>query len=442
MALEITSSDAQFLAYNAANSDNSAASALLEDAYGLAEKSIQAIEKHPFKTFTYIGAAAATAYFARKSIASLLYSVGDTPPNQLFKLFTNQPIVKPATRLTSRLPDFLLDNQEPMEEKLRVAYDPQATITKTFSLLIDSSKDLSRDSPRDFPGTKDLEATYRYKRSSRIDKTAIIAGDVVIGKNVSIGFDVEIGEGVVIGDDVTIAAGTKIGAGSYIAKRSKLGVDVRIGKNVKFLDSSFPYEKTVIDDSATIGDDSLIGPACHLGKDVRVGENCRLEEKVTILDYSVLHRGVEIGAATLIRREGFIGEMSTIGSDAQLGQNTLLGRNVHIGDRVTTWGIRFRQTRSIQRGVIIEDGTTIGSASEIRSRIGKDSVIGPRSEIIGEIGANVQAAADVYVGPTATVGDHAKLGAAAKVAKGIHRFVRVPAWSVVEAHSIYPPPDA
>ncbi len=130
--------------------------------------------------------------------------------------------------------------------------------------------------------------------NSKVDDTAIIMSNVVIGNSVTIGKNVKIYPNVtiydntIIEDDVTIHSGTVIGSDGFGYAYEKDRTPVKI----------VHFGRVVIKKAAEIGanctidrgvfNDTIIGENCKIDNLVQIGHNCELEKNCIVVSQSGL----------------------------------------------------------------------------------------------------------------------------------------------------------
>ena len=202
-------------------------------------------------------------------------------------------------------------------------------------------------------------------RPKGIHKTAIIAGDAVIGKNVAVGPYTVIEGGAVIGDN------TLIFSGCYVGHRAVLGKDCLI------------YPHVTLREWITIGDRVIIHSGTVIGADGfgYVWANGK-HEKIPQIGTVIIEDDVEIGANTAIDRARFdktvIGEGSKIDNLVQIAHNVVMGKHCIIISQV-----------GISGSVVIEDGAVLAGQVGVHGHltIGKGVMATSRAVVTKSIPA-------------------------------------------------------
>lgn len=130
--------------------------------------------------------------------------------------------------------------------------------------------------------------------SAVIDKTAKLAGDVVVGPNCVVEAQVVIGAGtildanVVIGPNVGIGSGNKLYSNCVIGRPPQLlglDSDKQIG-GLEIGDNNIIREQVTIHPSMHPGESTKVGNDNMLMVGVHLGHDCTLEDKIVISNYS------------------------------------------------------------------------------------------------------------------------------------------------------------
>jgi UDP-3-O-[3-hydroxymyristoyl] glucosamine N-acyltransferase len=176
--------------------------------------------------------------------------------------------------------------------------------------------------------------------------------------------------------------------------------DVLLGENVTVAANA------VIENGACIGDNCYIGPGSVIMRDVKIGHRCHLVANVTLChgvilgDQVLLHPGVVIGA------DGFgiandrgtwikVPQLGTveIGDRVEIGANTTVDRGA-LENTVIESGVKLDNQIQIAHNVHIGENTAIAGCVGIAgsTQIGKNCAIGGAVSIVGHlhISDNVQ----------------------------------------------------
>ena len=160
--------------------------------------------------------------------------------------------------------------------------------------------------------------------SARIDDSACIGANSVIGKRVEIEAQVYIGPGCVIGDDC------RVGRGSRLTANVTLLHDVHIG------------ERALIHGGAVIGADGFgfardrdewikipqVG-GVRIGDDVEIGANTTVDRGA--LDNTIIGTGVKLDNLVQIAHNVRIGEHTAIAGCTAIAGSTTIGKRCAIG---------------------------------------------------------------------------------------------------------------
>lgn len=172
----------------------------------------------------------------------------------------------------------------------------------------------------------------RPHTDSKIDASASIAANVVLGKNVSIGANTMIMPGVVIADNVSIGANCKIYPNVVIYRESVIGDRVLIHANSVIGSDGFGYAQN------TLGEHTKIE---HNGRtiiedDVEIGANNVIDRAV--FGETRVKKGSKVGHSCVIAHNSIVGEHSLLVAQVGLAGSTTTGRNVVLGGQVGTGG--------------------------------------------------------------------------------------------------------
>ncbi|HEY5047139.1 MAG TPA: UDP-3-O-(3-hydroxymyristoyl)glucosamine N-acyltransferase [Rhizomicrobium sp.] len=147
----------------------------------------------------------------------------------------------------------------------------------------------------------------RWSQADRIDASAKIETDVVLGP------------GVVVGPQAEIGRGTRIGPNTVIGRGVAIGRNCNIGSNVSIV-------------CAYVGDGVLILSGAQIGQPgFGFASGANGHTKIPQLGRVIIQDAVEIGAATTIDRgalgDTVVGEGTKIDNLVQIGHNTRIGRH-------------------------------------------------------------------------------------------------------------------
>ncbi len=181
--------------------------------------------------------------------------------------------------------------------------------------------------------------------AERIEATAVIAPDAVIGEGVCIGHNTVVESGVVLGDNVVIGAGCFIGKNTKIGDNSKMWANVSIYHNVEI------GKACLIQSNTVIGSDGF-GYANNRGEWVKIPQ----------LGSVIIGNRVEIGSCTTIDR-GAIDD-TVIEDNVIIDNHIQIAHNVHVG-----YGTAMAGCTTVAGSVKIGKYCIIGGASVLNGHI-------------------------------------------------------------------------
>lgn len=172
----------------------------------------------------------------------------------------------------------------------------------------------------------------------RVDATAVVGKDVVIGLGSSVGPGAVIGEGVVIGEECEIGArvvvypGTIIGSRVVVQAGAILGSTgfgyARNGATGEYL--IFPQQgRLVIEDDVEIGANTTIDRGA-LGE-TRIGRGTKIDNLVHIGHNCMIGRNVIIAAQTGISGSSVVEDGAILGGQVGIGEHATVGEGVILG---------------------------------------------------------------------------------------------------------------
>jgi UDP-N-acetylglucosamine acyltransferase len=185
--------------------------------------------------------------------------------------------------------------------------------------------------------------------TSKIDPTANIASDVVIGPWSVIGPNVSIGPGTVIESSVIIRSNTKIGSNNRIFQFSSVGEDpadkkftgeetwLEIGDNNIFREGVTLHRGTGSGGSLTkIGSDNLMMPYVHVAHDCMVGDN------------TVFANNVGISGHVLVGDWVILGGYAGVNQFLRIGDHAMVGGMTHITNDIPAYVIVSGRPASVR----------------------------------------------------------------------------------------------
>ncbi len=180
-------------------------------------------------------------------------------------------------------------------------------------------------------------------KNTKIDPSAKIAAQCVIGNNVTIGAGVTVGPGCVIGDFCHIELNTYLYANVTLYQQVKVGKRVIIGSGtvigsdgLGFAKNSGVWHKVPQLGGVTIEDDVEIGANCAIDRgainNTFIGEGAKLDNLIQVA------HNVQIGAHTAIAACVGISGSTIIGKNCLVGGQTGFAGHLIIADNVVITG--------------------------------------------------------------------------------------------------------
>ena len=170
---------------------------------------------------------------------------------------------------------------------------------------------------------------------ARIDPSAKLADDVVVGPWTLIGPDVEIGPGTIIESHVVIKGPTIIGANNHVYQFSSIGEatpDLKyrdeptrlvIGDNNVIRENVTIHRGTVQDRSeTTIGNNNLLMAYVHIGHDSILGDH------IILVNNTALAGHCQIGDWAILSGFTLVHQFCTMGAHSFSGMGTAIGKDV------------------------------------------------------------------------------------------------------------------
>ena len=170
---------------------------------------------------------------------------------------------------------------------------------------------------------------------ARIDPSARLADDVVVGPWTLIGPEVEIGPGCIIESHVVIKGPTVIGAKNHIFQFSSIGEatpDLKyrdeptrlvIGDGNIIRENVTIHRGTVQDRSeTTIGNNNLLMAYVHIGHDSVLGDNIILVNNTALAGHCQIDDWAILSGFTLVH------QFCTMGAHSFSGMGTAIGKDV------------------------------------------------------------------------------------------------------------------
>lgn len=181
--------------------------------------------------------------------------------------------------------------------------------------------------------------------ASRIEASAYVAADAILGKGVCIGHNAVIESGVQLGDNVII------GAGCFIGKNANIGAHTKMWANVSI------YHNVVIGDACLIQSNTVIG-ADGFGYANNKGEWVKIPQLGSVK----IGNRVEIGSCTTIDRGAI--EDTVIEDNVIIDNHIQIAHNVHVG-----YGSALAGSTTVAGSVKIGKYCIIGGASVLNGHI-------------------------------------------------------------------------
>jgi acetyltransferase-like isoleucine patch superfamily enzyme len=149
-------------------------------------------------------------------------------------------------------------------------------------------------------------------------------------------------------------------------------------------DGEFP---TVIGEGAVIRSGTVIYAGNRIGKNFQTGHNVTIRESnqigddVSIGSLSCLEHKVKIGDGVRIHSQAFIPEYSVLKDGCWIGPNVVFTNAYHP---------QCPKVKKCLKGPVIEEGAKIGANSTLLPGvvIGKRSLVGAGSVVVGDVGAS------------------------------------------------------
>lgn len=193
---------------------------------------------------------------------------------------------------------------------------------------------------------------FTKKREAKINKTAFIDKDCILGNNVFIGYNVVIENKCTIGENVVILHNTVILEGTII------GDNVVIGSNNTIGGIGFGYEKT------DIGDFKLIPHIGNvvIGDNVDIGNNTCIDRAVlgsTILEENVkvdnlvhIAHGVKVGRNSVVIANAMVAGSVNIGENSWIAPSSSIINKKSVGDNALV-GLGAVVTKNVESNTIV-----------------------------------------------------------------------------------------
>ncbi len=251
-----------------------------------------------------------------------------------------------------------------LDKQTQTEYEGECIIVERPRLAFSHIVDLLHPPPAHETG---IHPTAVIGKNCRIDSSASVGPNAVIGNDVELGVNVSIEAGTVLEDSAIIGKGSQIGANAAICRRTTIGSSCRISAGVVLGASGFSFEW----DGARWVPIRNIG-VLTIGDDVDIGA-CTTIDRASIGETQI-HSGVRIDNHCHIGHNAVIGEHSLIVANVSIGGSARIGRQCVIGGHAT-----------IKDNVTIADGVTILGASVVTKSI---SLAGTYSSAVPARAAN------------------------------------------------------
>jgi UDP-3-O-[3-hydroxymyristoyl] glucosamine N-acyltransferase len=213
---------------------------------------------------------------------------------------------------------------------------------------------------------------HPYQPSPKIEATAVVSGDAIVGKDVYIGDRVVIGAGVRIGDrvcihphvviypDVTLGDRTILHANCTIHERTQIGSDCVIHSGAVIGAEGFGFVptpqgwfkmeqsgRTVLEDGVEIGCNSTVDrPAVgetRIGRNtkidnlVQIGHGCQIGQNCAFAAQVGLAGGVTIGDRVILAGQVGIANQAKIGDGAIATAKSGIHNDIRPGEIVSSY---------------------------------------------------------------------------------------------------------
>ncbi|RKX19148.1 MAG: N-acetyltransferase [Candidatus Zixiibacteriota bacterium] len=206
--------------------------------------------------------------------------------------------------------------------------------------------------------------------ANKIDKSARIADDVLLGDFCVISKNVTIGSGCVIGNGVVIHSDTRIGSNVRIDDNSVLGkLPMRAANTAVTKDQQLqPLE---IDDGCIIGTSVVLYRGCKIGRKVLVADLSSVRENVSIGKFTIVGRGVtienycEVGSYCKLETNVYLTAYSKVEDRVFIAPCVVTSNDNYVGRTEERFkhfkGITVKKGGRIGVGAVILPGKTIGA---------------------------------------------------------------------------------
>lgn len=198
--------------------------------------------------------------------------------------------------------------------------------------------------------------------TARIDPSANLANDAVIGHFAVIGAGVQIGNECRIGHHVVIHAGTVVGNDVRIDDHAVLGKQpMRAVRSATTSSTELPPAR--IGSGSLIGAGAVLYAGCDIGQRVLVADCATIRERVDIGDETIVGRGVAIendcsvGMRCKLETNAYICAHTTIGDDVFIAPGVLTSNDNFMG--------RTEERKERFAGPTIRNGARLGVGSVI-----------------------------------------------------------------------------
>ena len=169
-----------------------------------------------------------------------------------------------------------------------------------------------------------------------VHRSAVVAGDAVLGEGVSVG------PCAVIEARADVGAGSEIGAGCFIGYAARIGDNARLHPNVTVRERVRIGRRVILHSGAVIGSDGFgyvrngerwdkipqIG-IVEIGDDVEIGANTTIDR--ARFGKTVIEDGVKIDNLVQVAHNVRIGAHTAIAAQAGISGSTAIGRHVQVG---------------------------------------------------------------------------------------------------------------
>ena len=215
----------------------------------------------------------------------------------------------------------------------------------------------------------------------KINPSARIHADVLIGEGSIIEGDVALEAGVKIGYNVVIRDGVRVGAGSVINDNAVLGKTPSKAAMSAVTQSREILPPLVLGRYVTVGAGCILYRGATFGDNVFVGDMASIREDVSIEEFTIVGRGVtienkvSIGRKVKIETEAYITALSIIEDYCFIAPEVTFTNDNFLG--------RTEERKKHFKGVTLRRGARVGANSTLLPsvEIGCDALVAAGSVV-------------------------------------------------------------